>query len=390
MLSCRPIMKGTPWAAAALLASLPGCDSLLGEKTHHCAATGAVCPESLACAPAPALCGPPDDVAACAGVADHESCSSAANPVGYCSSGVCLPCSPDQAAICRYPGWAQMTSLADDLWGVWVAGPLDVYVAGDGGVFHYDGQSWTQLGTLPALAKLRAISGSGSHLFVVGTDGPLYEWGGTSWATHAGAAGPLSGVFAASATDVFGVGFSGEIDHFDGAAFTNQTTGAFNDLQAIWGTSGSDVFAAAFHQVAHYNGSAWTASLASTPYALQAISGTGANDIIAVGNCAGCTGTGPAALRYTGSWQAAEPITLSMDDRAQGVWATSSIVFAVGSVTVSKTPLVVKSAAFRRDASGWHVDMLDSQYELNAVAGSSATDVYAVGAHGTIWHYGGP
>jgi len=52
-----------------------------------------------------------------------------------------------------------------------------------------------------------------------------------------------SAIWGASSTDVFAVGTSGTIQHYDGAGWGSMSSGTTNDLYGVWGTSTSDVFA---------------------------------------------------------------------------------------------------------------------------------------------------
>jgi len=54
---------------------------------------------------------------------------------------------------------------------------------------------------------------------------------------------PLWGVWGSSGDDVFAVGGSGTIFHYDGSSWSSMTSGTSNSLLGVWGGSGSDVFA---------------------------------------------------------------------------------------------------------------------------------------------------
>ena len=63
----------------------------------------------------------------------------------------------------------------------------------------------------------------------------------TSWTVEVPAAPPLYDVWAVSSTDVFAVGESGTILHYDGTSWSPRERLPVPDLQGFWGTSAGDV-----------------------------------------------------------------------------------------------------------------------------------------------------
>jgi hypothetical protein len=65
----------------------------------------------------------------------------------------------------------------------------------------------------------------------------------------------LLGVWGSSGSDVFAVGGSGTILHYDGSSWSSMSSGTSNHLGGVWGSSGSDVFAVGEGgTVLHYSG----------------------------------------------------------------------------------------------------------------------------------------
>jgi len=97
----------------------------------------------------------------------------------------------------------------------------------------------------------------------------------------------LDAVWGSSDNDVFAVGFSGTILHYNGSAWRTVTSGIAPDLYAVWGSSDSDVFAVGdLATVLHYDGNTWSrmrGSISST-YPLHGVWGSSGNDVFAVGN----------------------------------------------------------------------------------------------------------
>ncbi|MDM8539540.1 choice-of-anchor D domain-containing protein [Desulfococcaceae bacterium HSG9] len=66
----------------------------------------------------------------------------------------------------------------------------------------------------------------------------------------------LNGVWGSSGSDVFAVGNSGTIVHYDGNAWSEMDSGTtWVEFDGVWGSSGSDVFAVgSFGNIRHYDG----------------------------------------------------------------------------------------------------------------------------------------
>ena len=69
----------------------------------------------------------------------------------------------------------------------------------------------------------------------------------------------LLSVWGASGSDVFAVGESGTVVHYDGAVWTVLDCGSATALQDVWGVSGTDVYIVGYGgQVLHHDGTGWT------------------------------------------------------------------------------------------------------------------------------------
>ncbi len=193
----------------------------------------------------------------------------------------------------------------------------------------------------------------------------------TDWyEMESGTASPLYGAWGSSATDVFAVGGSGTILHYDGSSWSAMSSGTTNHLNEVWGSSATDVFAVGtFGTILHYDGSSWSAMGSGTTNHLNEVWGSSATDVFAVGG----SGT---ILHYDGSsWSAMSSGTTSS---LSGIWGSSATdVFAVSSIRI-----------LHYDGSSWSV-MISGTSTLYDIWGSSATDVFAVGYNETILHYDG-
>jgi hypothetical protein len=130
------------------------------------------------------------------------------------------------------------TGLDVDLWGVFCVSPTDVWAGGgdprdrDGvpALSHWDGDGWA-VETLPELDR------SAPALFKV-------------WGT--------------GADNVYAVGSSGLLLHFDGTEWRQELAGTAEDLISLWGTGPDDIAVAggrANGVLARWDGQTWTSQV---------------------------------------------------------------------------------------------------------------------------------
>ena len=230
---------------------------------------------------------------------------------------------------------------------------------------------------------LRAVWGMGTDLFIVVQDEIDWEISilhddGVQYVTTpvtTTSAVQAKAMWGSAANDVFVVGayvdinthalLGGLVLHFDGAAWSesaevrNLSTAP---LKALWGSSGSDVYAVGdAGTILHFDGATWSAvahGLGSTN--LTGISGSAANDVYAVGE----SGT---IWRFDGSaWSVVTHGLDALDLSA--VWVSETgRVHAAGFGT-----------AYHFDGSAWSSSTLPSMMTVNAIWGRSDTEIWAV------------
>ncbi len=129
----------------------------------------------------------------------------------------------NDGVIIHYDGteWTE-TRLASEvnLIDIWGSSPTDVFGVTGGGIYHYDGTTWSLKDTY---AAGRAIWGSsGSDVYVVGNDGSGYHYNGTGWQRINMPTGQnLYGVYGFGTTDVFAVGLGGAVLHYQKSTDTD-------------------------------------------------------------------------------------------------------------------------------------------------------------------------
>jgi hypothetical protein len=274
---------------------------------------------------------------------------------------------------------SEPSPTTEELLGVWGSASNDIYAAGRGGtILHSRGDgAWTAQ-TSGTTEDLYAIWGSGPNdIYIAGMQDVLHSTGDGTW--------------------------------------TVQSTPSPGNL-GVWGSGPHDLYAGGLFALAHSTGDGtWTRIPASESEAgYFCISGRGPNDVWAVGGNANGLGMGSGGYEHfdgSWSWKAVEQKWnmkavaftaagtflvgnggLVYADRGQGfvaepspvpddlnaVWAsTDGVLFAAGG-----------SGVFLRSSGNgaWTSLSTPSALPLDAVWGSSANDVYAVGFAGEIVH----
>jgi hypothetical protein len=210
------------------------------------------------------------------------------------------------------------------------------------------------------------------------------EW---EWHNSPAQGNRLRAVWGNSGSDVFAVGDGGTILHYDGVDWSNMDSGTSQPLYDVWGSSGSDVFAVGDGgTILHYDGMTWNAMSSHTSVRLEGVWGSSGRDVFAVGHV---SVNGDTVLHYDGTaWHSMTIGATSRSRRLYGVWGSSSHdVFAVGG----------RGTVLHYDGAVWSVMRTalpmdpypDYYYD---VWGSSASDVFVVGSGRTgvvILHYDG-
>lgn len=179
-----------------------------------------------------------------------------------------------------------------------------------------------RLAALTAVAGLAACT-EAEPLEPVGAEPLALSGGFPPWVAMESAVGNLiEDVWGSGAQDVFTVGLSGTIQHFDGTRWTVQPTGTTSSLRAVWGSGPADVWAVGNTGTSHhYESSDWTYQRVPTSETLRS------------------------------------------------VWGADGIVFTAGD----------GGALFRNEGSGWVAMERPTGTRMNAVHGRSPTDVFAAG-----------
>jgi hypothetical protein len=180
--------------------------------------------------------------------------------------------------------WSVATGLSGNA--VWGTSANDAWAVGDAGtILHWDGKTWSS-STSGTTNALRTIWGSSAgELFVGGDGGTFLRGDGTAWTVSAVACISVHGIWGASASDVWLVGYQCLL-HWNGTAISSYGIGTYEtSFGAVWGTSANDVWFVGDGRgsFGHWDGTSWSFYWAGTFRSLTSIWGSSTGDIWTVG-----------------------------------------------------------------------------------------------------------
>lgn len=262
-----------------------------------------------------------------------------------------------------------------------------------------DASAWQPVSlasTTGATGQLTGVWASGPRdVWAVGASGALVHWDGAVWSSvDAGAPGALNAVWGSGPRDVWAVGYEGAL-HWDGTTWSRSTRGEAWDpsygttvtgaLLSVWGTGPGDVWAVGEHGIAlHWDGGAWASVPSGTQASLGHVHGSGPNDVWATESL----GTSGGVLHWDGTrWSSA----LATGVPLYAVWASGPRdAWAVGFQQGPKAFLTVM-LLYHWDGTSWSapVDGGGGMRVPRDLWGSAADDVWLVGDGGLMMHWDG-
>jgi hypothetical protein len=256
-------------------------------------------------------------------------------------------------------GWTDETlspAVPDDFFDVWCAGTDDYFAVG--------GNT-----TTPAAIIYRSTT-PGTWTQIPPANLP----GGGAGVNLTG----IWGVRGATTWDIWAVGDGGALWYSsDTLHFTSVFSPTLKNIFGVWGSSASDVWAVGAQGVVlHYNGNTWTVVSDSTWEDMEALAGTAGNNVWVCDTHA----TNPSIFHYNGAGWTAEPHPAAAPLRdAHAITATE--VWAVGD----------SGTVLRRSGTPptWATVPSPVISNLYAVWGVSSSDVYVGGQNGAFYHYNG-
>jgi hypothetical protein len=207
----------------------------------------------------------------------------------------------------------------------------------------------------------------------------------------------MQGVWGSSASDVYVVGDSGTVIHYNGVSWSTVASGATScSLKSVWGSSTDNVWAVGDrlskggndyrYTILHSidNGSTWSDLQVANGQNLKSIWGSSATDIWAVGDAWKSGKNNYYTILHTTnggtSWANTATVGTTTPQTLRSIWGTSeNNVYAVGS----------SGTILRYNGTAWASVTSGTTNTLNGVWGVDSNHIWAVGSSGTILYYNG-
>lgn len=288
----------------------------------------------------------------------------------------------DAGTIDHWTGtqWSETTVGTESLLAVSGSGPNDVYAVGaNGTILRYRNNAWTPQPSFTA-ATLEAVWSLGTGDFITTGLGEIYRFNNGTIDTIIPSAGSLVGMWASGLDNIYLVGDAGAVVRMRLAGWSRMASGIVEPIEAIWGSSPTDIIAVGYGEILRWNGSQWSPE-ACGGGVLLGVWGSAANNVIAVG-------ANGSICRWNGAWSFT---TTGASSSLKGVWGSgANDIYAVGDDTATGEPAKI----LHWTGSAWAPDVNASMLLdiANAVWGSGANDVYVVGAFdtgGAVLHWDG-
>lgn len=283
--------------------------------------------------------------------------------------------------------WTNMqTPLADGIWNystinsIWGDSSSNLYAVGQTeGDVNTDiylsfsgGASWVREYPFPdttTLAKPGFVKGFiGQDVYIAGRDGvyrmPDGNWDSSSWEKILAAA--FDAIWATTAESIWLVNPSG-ITHYNGNSSTLLSSTAVASGNKIWGSSDTDIFVVTGSggEINHFQGEAWSSITTVPDLPVQSVCGEASDALYAVG-------ANGMILSYNGDYWA--PMKSATNTTLHSACGSGNAVFAVGD----------SGTVFFYNGSQWSQISSGTTEDLNDAWCYSATAAYVVGTNGTI------
>jgi len=266
---------------------------------------------------------------------------------------------------------------------VWGVSDTDVFAVGDSGtVLRFDGLSWAPM-PIGTKADLTGIWGtSASNVFATSSNDTVFHFDGVAWRDTVQSAGrQWLCVWGASSADVFLANDQNEIVRHETTGWETMVVppGYFAEprINTLWGSAANDVFAGRKGDILRYEGVDWEQSHFDANIEFLAVWGSSGTNVFAAGQLNGHT---PAMVRFNGTvWEDVNiPPLASNTTSLRAIWGTSaSDVYCVGD----------GGAILHFNGTRWSRTTMIGGGVLSGVWGASPTDIFVVGNDGAIFQY---
>jgi len=273
----------------------------------------------------------------------------------------CDTCNLNKDSLSHAFTWNEYTIPAEsNLTGCWVFGTNDIYIVGNS-LWHFDGVNFKVVPAYDQTYNNTPMNGalSGSNIFALSKTDLWMINSGIAYHTSDGTffddlrpGGVLNASWGLTSNDMFFVGNSGSIYHYNGTKFDTMTSNTKKDLSSVWGTSHSDVWATGYNSstdesiLLHYDGTFWSEDIFST--------------------------SGKVKQYGIGT-----------------VWACDSSGHSIAVIAGTKVFHKTDNGPWRPDTSDLGNGLGGGSYVGIGAFGGTATDIFAVGGWGFVAHWNG-
>jgi hypothetical protein len=279
--------------------------------------------------------------------------------------------------------WPPLTS--NSYFGVYGLGDDDVFAVGDfSTIAHYNGSAWSLTKSEFMWGFRDVWTNSATSGYAVG-DGGVYKYNGTSWspAFNTGES-YYTCVWGSDATDVWCGSTTNSISHWDGTSWTSYMLPSYNYFQDMWGIASNDIYAVGqsgntgLGTVWHYDGLGWTdvTPPGITNSVFYSVWGTASNDVYVAGD-------GTTIRRRNGSsW-----VTMNMSGLP-----VSNQIAAIRGRSASDIYVAFRDAVYHYNGSSWTNTNIMSSLEIYPYIQDmwiGLTKLFVVGESGTFASYNG-
>ena len=186
------------------------------------------------------------------------------------------------------------------------------------GTCSAEGYCWETPWVTPAF--LTSVWGSGPNDLYAGNGfGSVAHWDGKAWTLEStGTEKWVTGIWGSGPDDVYAVGEDGLSVHRSGGVWKPIDVGSSVFLEGVWGSGPDDVIVVgADGTVVRYDGKAWSSEKSGTSADLYEVWGTGPNDVYALGQTRGPDSEGVILHHDGASWSEQR-----LGSDLVGVWGT--------------------------------------------------------------------
>ncbi len=252
--------------------------------------------------------------------------------------------------------------------GLWVFGPDDVWAASQN-MLHYDGQSFVEVEAPTGGGFIADFLGfAPDDLFAVSGE-RLLHYDGVSWSVvdFGGQIEPsgLQAIWGTSKDDLWlGDSSNGRVFVYDGNQWRTTLTQTV-EVEDLWGSSSTDIYAAGIFGVSHWDGSRWSNLEVDGSPGASGVFGFSQSDVWLVGDFAGVQHFNGTRWEHT-----SERFDDDFETSHTKLWGSApNDVWAVGELGVIS----------HFDGDDWtQLEVGDSPF-LNQVHGSSTGNVWVTG-----------